>query len=60
MPAQVTLAQVFTWEFCEFSCEFCKILKNTFLHRTPAMAASVGTLSNIYDRTFFSKISNGF
>ena len=29
-----TLAQV-------FSCEFCEILKNTFLHRTPLVAASV-------------------
>ena len=28
-----TLAQV-------FSCEFCKISKNTFLHRTPLLAAS--------------------
>ena len=24
-----------------FSCEFCKISKNTFLHRTPLVAASV-------------------
>ena len=30
----VTLAQVFSCEFCEFS-------KNTFLHRTPLVAASV-------------------
>ena len=29
-----TLAQV-------FSCEFCEISKNTFLHRTPLVAASV-------------------
>ena len=29
-----TLAQV-------FSCEFCKISKNTFFHRTPLVAASV-------------------
>ena len=28
-----TLAQV-------FSCEFCEIFKNTFLHRTPLMVAS--------------------
>ena len=28
-----TLAQV-------FSCEFCEISKNTFLHRTPRVAAS--------------------
>ena len=30
---QETLAQV-------FSCEFCEISKNTFLHRTPLVAAS--------------------
>ena len=24
-----------------FSCEFCKIFKNTFCHRTPLMVASV-------------------
>ena len=30
-----TLAQV-------FSSEFCKISNNTFLHRTPLLAASVG------------------
>ena len=29
----ITLAQV-------FSCEFCEISKNTFLHRTPLVAAS--------------------
>ena len=29
-----TLAQV-------FSCEFCEISKNTFLHRTPQVAASL-------------------
>ena len=33
-----TLAQV-------FSCEFCKIYKNTFYYRTPAVAAS-GVLIN--------------
>ena len=26
-----------------FSCEFCKISKKTFFHRTPMVAASVGT-----------------
>ena len=26
-----------------FSCEFCEISKNTFLHRTPLVAASVST-----------------
>ena len=31
-----TLAQV-------FSCEFCKISKNTFSHRTPPVAASIST-----------------
>ena len=31
-----TLAQV-------FSCEFCENSKNTFLHRTPLVAASVST-----------------
>ena len=31
-----TLAQVFSWEFCEI-----EISKNTFLHRTPMVAASV-------------------
>ena len=30
---KVTLVQV-------FSCEFCEISKNTFLHRTPLVAAS--------------------
>ena len=37
MPATLLkkrLAQV-------FSCEFCEISKNTFLHRTPLVAASV-------------------
>ena len=28
-----------------FSCEFCEIFKNTFLHRTPSMAASDWTSS---------------
>ena len=32
-----TLAQV-------FSCEFCEISKNTFLYRTPLVAASGGDL----------------
>ena len=26
-----------------FSCEFCEIFKNTFLHRTPLVAASENT-----------------
>ena len=28
-----------------FFCEFCEISKNTFLHRTPSVAASVLPLS---------------
>ena len=43
-----TLAQV-------FSREFCKIAKNIFSYRTPAMVASV---SNIYDRPFCGRISH--
>ena len=31
-----------------FSCEFCKISKNTFFYKTPRVAASV--YSNIYDK----------
>ena len=34
-----TLAQV-------FPCEFCEISKNTFLHRTPLVAASAPTLQS--------------
>ena len=34
-----TLAQV-------FYCEFCETLKNTFLHRTPLVAASVSLNSD--------------
>ena len=34
-----TLAQV-------FFCAFCEISKNTFLHRTPPVAASLFTVSN--------------
>ena len=34
LPAHQTLAQV-------FSCEFCKISKNTFFHRIPLVAVSV-------------------
>ena len=37
-----TLAQV-------FSCEFCEIFKNTFLHRTPLVAASVCVICTILD-----------
>ena len=37
-----TLAQV-------FSCEFCEISKNTFLHRTPLLAASDLSLA-LFDR----------
>ena len=33
MPATLTLAQVFSFEFCE-------IFNNTFFHRTPPVAAS--------------------
>ena len=49
-----------------FSCEFCEISKNTFSHRTPLVAASetiirgfFRTQSNIYDRVFLPKITNG-
>ena len=28
----------------EFSCDICKIIKNTFFHRTPPMAASTADL----------------
>ena len=34
-----TLAQV-------FSCEFCEIYKNRFLHRTPLVAASEDSIPN--------------
>ena len=34
MYEKETLTQV-------FSCEFCEISKNTFLHRTPVLAASI-------------------
>ena len=40
-----TLAQV-------FSCEFCKISKNTFSYRTPQMAASVLFLKVVSKTTF--------
>ena len=36
---KVTLAQV-------FSCEFCEIFKNTFFHRAPLMAASKNLFPN--------------
>ena len=35
-----------------FSCEFCQISKNTFLHRAPLVAASVIS-DNIFKKTFF-------
>ena len=44
-----TLAQV-------FSCEFYEISKDSFLHRTPLVAASVfRTLWDIYDGVFWRK-----
>ena len=44
-----TLAQVFSYEFCEIS-------KNSFIYRTPPVAASeLRTLSNIHDEAFLGK-----
>ena len=37
---KVTLAQV-------FSCEFCEIFKNIFFYRTPLVAASVNALERL-------------
>ena len=41
---KVTLAQV-------FSCEFCEIFKNTFFHRTPLMEASKNLFPNSKNST---------
>ena len=41
-----TLAQV-------FSCEFCEISKDTFLHRTPPVAASVLGKNNALKTSVF-------
>ena len=38
-----------------FSCEFCKISKNTFLHRTPLVAASENT-KGIYAEATVQKV----
>ena len=39
-----------------FSCEFCKISKSTFFHRTPLVARSLfSTQSSIYGGVFFAK-----
>ena len=39
-----------------FSCEFCEISKNTFLHKTPLMAASV--YSSLYGRLYVNHAQN--
>ena len=47
-----TLAQVFSWEFCEIS-------KNTFLHRIPLVAASVfmnGLIKDLHSKVSMDKI----
>ena len=42
-----------------FSCEFCKISKNTFSERTPPVAASASWTFNTLDcRMFRHSISN--
>ena len=55
-PEKETLAQV-------FSCEFYKISKNIFFHRTPLVAASacliVNTFPNVF-MTLLAKISKGY
>ena len=38
-----------------FSCEFCKSFKNTFLYRTPLVAASVIDLSVIHSEAVHNK-----
>ena len=35
-----------------FSCEFCKIFKNTFFHRSPLVAASELIAAHKDDRNF--------
>ena len=39
-----------------FSCEFCEISKNTFLHKTPLVAASV--YSSLYGRLYVNHAQN--
>ena len=41
-----TLAQV-------FSCEFCEIFKNTFIHKTPPVAAFVSYCTAIHNMLLF-------
>ena len=38
-----------------FSCEFCKISKNNFLHRTPLVAASENT-KGIYEEATVQRV----
>ena len=47
-----TLAQV-------FSCEFCEISKNTFLHKTPLIAASVQCFHIIHRRAIATRELSG-
>ena len=51
-----TLAQV-------FSCQFCEISKNTFLHRTPLVAVSIichGFPSHVLTSNFLQLYLGGF
>ena len=41
-----------------FSCEFCEMSKNTFLHRTPLVAASVMTKKTMSKDTNSRKVIN--
>ena len=47
-----TLAQV-------FSCEFCEISKNNFLHRAPLVAASAAFFFSICKYLTYSRLENG-
>ena len=49
---KVSLAQV-------FSCEFCEISKNTYFYRTPLVAASAN-ISETYERCFYKQIQTYF
>ena len=46
-----------------FSCEFCKISKNTFFYKTPLVAASAHTdhkVTNVFQNIDFQSMFNNF
>ena len=52
----VTLLKKRLWQLV-LSCEFCEISKNTFLHRTPLVAASVNNVRTSNLRKFLEAVA---